>query len=247
MDFVKTSIKDLLEINHKFVSVLHLNGIDYLDCLDNRLTEVCERYRLNTDRIVFQLKAVMRSPALKVLDFHVLTTEDIILYLKHTHITYSRVMLPIIQYHIRQIQEDTVLEYPNLALLNQNFGVFRKDMLKHIHFEENTVFPYMFQLLMAQRIFKHSIYFVMKENSLSNLFQRHSEDDDEMLQLAMLTNDYEVNSYDSIAYRVLMLELQDFSEDLKEHSRIEEKVLLPKMLDIENQLRTKIVELSHLN
>jgi regulator of cell morphogenesis and NO signaling len=87
----------------------------------------------------------------------------------------------------------------------------------------------------------------LKAFSMGDFIMKHHHDDDDMHNIRKLLNNYEVTQDDQLAYKVLMHELKSFESDLKAHSLIEEDMLIPRAIKMEEKLTIKANELKRLN
>lgn len=246
MDLKNIALSDLIEQNYTFAAILHQFGIDFLDHLNKTLSEACKIEQVNIDKISYHIQ-LKSSETGHARDYSRMSLGGLTAYLKNTHHLYAQVMLPIIQHHIDRMACNCHRDYPQLLLLNNIFGIFKKDFLRHITYENNVVFPYINKLEVYTMNFHNNILLDLKENSIENFIMKHTHDDDEMLTIRKLTHNYKVEPEDTLPYKVLMAELRDFEADLKQHSRIEENVLLPKAEKVEKVIFNKIQDLIKTN
>jgi regulator of cell morphogenesis and NO signaling len=82
---------------------------------------------------------------------------------------------------------------------------------------------------------------------MGDFIMKHHQDDDDMFTIRKLLNNYEVSKEDHLAYKVLMHELKSFESDLKAHSLIEEDMLIPRAIKLEEKLTQRAHELIRLN
>ena len=243
----KKYVSELLQENHRYAAVMFQYGIDFFDHLDQTLDEACKIKQVSIDKIYDQLARTEVLFRHIEADFKYHSPGRLCTYLQKSHHNYSQVMLPIIQHHIERIAKQYGKEYPHLHLLRNIFDTFRRDFLVHIRYENTVVFPYIKKLEQHSMLFKHNFLLQVKEFSLDMFILKHAHDDDDMLMIRNLTNQFKAEADDHIAYRILMKELEDFEQDLKLHSLIEEKILIPKAQKFEQALKKKVQEMVRMN
>ena len=62
-----------------------------------------------------------------------------------------------------------------------------------------------------------------------------------------LTKNYSLDNIDNLHLKVIFQELKDFDNELEIHSDIENKILFPRALELENLISDKIRNISFLN
>lgn len=244
---LELNIGELLEKNHAYASVMHWHGIDAFSFLNFTLGEICRLK--NIDENALRLEMLKRED--KQETNHLLlrgySPGRLCNYLISNHHNYAQRLLPVIEHHIQQTQLQLHQAYPQLHLLANIFTTFKEDFLKHIAYENNKVFPYIKKLEDLSIGFNNKFWLVLKDFSMEDFIQKHHHDDDEMHNIRKLLKNYKVDENDSIAYKVLMNELLAFENDLKEHSLIEEEILVPMALRMEQKLFKKANDLVRLN
>lgn len=236
------NIQQLIEENHEYASILHWCGIDAFDYLDATLEEVCRIKNLDSKSVKEQL-----SLGFKQRSINNFSPASLCNHLQHTHHHYAQKMLPVIEHHIKSTAISSNEQYPQLLLLANIFDTFKKDFLTHIEYENNKVFPYIKKLEKYTVSFNNNVLLDLKDFSIDMFILKHHHDDDEMYNIRKLLKNYIYSENDALAYKVLMTELKSFENDLKEHSHIEEEILVPAARKLEEALNRKVVMLINLN
>jgi regulator of cell morphogenesis and NO signaling len=241
------SLHELLEENYSYASVLHWCGIDAFDYLGETLGDVCKIKNVNTRNVEDALQNLNQKNEYTYARLQKMSPSEMCNHLKHTHHHYSQRMLPVIEHHIQQTAIQHHKQYPQLLLLDKIFTTFKEDFLKHIRYENEVVFVYIKKLEKFTINFTHSILLELKDFSMGDFIMKHHHDDDDMHNIRKLLDNYEVSKDDHLAYKVLMHELKNFESDLKAHSLIEEDMLIPRAIKMEEKLQAKVIEKICLN
>jgi regulator of cell morphogenesis and NO signaling len=241
------NISELLEQNHQYASVMHWHGIDAFSYLNYTLDEVCKLKNIDTQNIQLELLKVEIPVGVNFDKLKNYAPSSLCHYLLTHHHHYAQRMLPVIEHHIIQTMLKLGDHYPQLHLLSNIFATFKSDFLKHISYENEKVFPYIKKIERYTISFDNSILVSLKGFSMQEFILKHHHDDDEMKSIRILLKNYQYDTRDALAYKVLMDELKAFENDLKEHSRIEEEILVPKALKMEEKLLNKTNSLLKLN
>jgi regulator of cell morphogenesis and NO signaling len=87
----------------------------------------------------------------------------------------------------------------------------------------------------------------MEKFSLQNCSIEHESHDDEMAGIRKITKDYHLTSDAPLHIKVIYSELINFEKSLQTHARIENEILFPKAMALENQVRILVAEKIKLN
>ncbi len=80
----------------------------------------------------------------------------------------------------------------------------------------------------------------MEQHSLQKYAVEHEEHDDEMRGIRKITNNYHCHNQDPLHIRVVYAELQAFEKELITHARVENEILFPKALILEQEVKRAI-------
>lgn len=244
---IDKSLYELIEENHSYASVLHWCGIDAFDYLEETLGDVCRIKNINKQNVQDALLKLNNKNDYSFARLQRMSPAEMCNYLKETHHHYSQRMLPVIEHHIQHTAFAFHKQYPQLLLLDKIFATFKQDFLGHIRYENEVVFPYIKKLEKFTVSFSNMLWIELKDFSMGDFILKHHHDDDDMHNIRKLLNNYEVYKDDHLAYKVLMHELKSFESDLKAHSLIEEDMLIPRAIRLEEKLTQKAHELIRLN
>ena len=175
---------------------------------------------------------------------------DLILeYLRHTHYVFIKRKLPYISQLIESFEPNDK-RYNDIAKdLKLVFPLFVEDFIHHVYMEEDTLFTYINMLckcaLGKEKLSK--VYHEMEKHSLQKYSVEHEEHDDEMKGIRKITNNYHIAANDPLHIRVVYAELQAFEQELITHARIENEILFPKALMLEQDVKKTIKSTVTLN
>lgn len=238
----KTSIGDLVGQNYVFAAVLHFFGISFFQYEERSLAEVCAKHKISPKQVMQALEnwARMKEPTNEDLFFHPI--EVLVEYLKRKHYYFLRQELPFLSSMISGIQVKGKFE-DLLADMRLMFPLFVDDFIHHVHEEENSLFS---KISLLQEIEKggyslSDALILVESSPIQLLAEEHEVHDDEMEGIRKLTNDYFLPPKAPVSIKVLYHELQHFEQELVIHAKIENELLFPKALELEKEVRRKLL------
>jgi len=182
-------------------------------------------------------------------DFDSFPVEVIVDYIQRTHVYYLEKKLPEIEQSILLLTGQYESQHPILAALRNFFHRYVKDLSEHIHAEETLLLPYINALCEAGHNATSFSRFVLhrRDYSVESFLKDHHDTEDELKDIRQTIRLYEPPETNESLYRILLLQLQVFEQDLCVHAHIEEEVLIPKAQKLEQDLNTQLQTLSPLN
>jgi len=242
-------IAELVDQDNIRAHILFHFGIKFYESSEQTLEQVCQEKGLSVDVIVRELEAsaeTFQQADLPLISYPV----DLIMeYLKHSHYLFVKHKLPYIGRLVNSFKANHV-EYDLVERdLKVLFPLFLDDFIHHIYEEEDTLFKYIRILERASRghFNPSQLYQLMEKNSLQKCAIEHETHDDEMQGIRRITKGYHLTADAPLHVKVIYTELIQFEKELKVHARVENEILFPKAMALENEVKKKFFEKSQLN
>ena len=235
------SIGDLVSEDYVNAYVLNYFGIRFYDYENETLAEVCQKKGLKVESVIKELESPKNGQETE-LPLVTYPLDLIIEYLKYAHAVFIKHKLPYVAGLVKDFKIHPSPHENIVKDLKLVFPLFVEDFIHHIYEEEDTLFSYINLLEQAVkgRISAAKIYFKLEQNALQKFASEHEAHDDEMIGIRKITKDYFVDDTTPLTIKVLYHELQEFESKLQVHARIENEILFPKALALENQIRNKL-------
>lgn len=235
----KKKIFQIIHENYAHASVLYFFGISFYNYSDQTLEQVCREKGLDLATVIRNLETPVANPLAQDIALQQYPVDLIIEYLKHSHFIFIKQKLPYISRLINSL--DNSRDDRTSRDLKFMFPFFMEDFIRHVYEEEDTLFRYI-SILHAALQKKQNIsrvYFAMEKHSINDYALQHTMDDDEMLGIRELTQNYTSCDPSDLHLKVILKELQAFDGELQKHARIENEILFPKALALEQEISMK--------
>lgn len=242
------TINHLVEKNHRFAWVLHRFGVSFYNEQDKTLGQLCQTYRLNLQQILKTFQETSK-PTQSVKNFQAYPIELILKYLRHSHTVFINERLPYMAKLIQDLCPQKIGNSRVVSDLQTLFPLFVDEFIEHIHEEEDSLFQYLWNLHQASRgqYSLNKVFYQIEKNLLQSYALEHHESDDDMRGIREITNDYDLGKKSNLHLQVIFAELQSFETELQQHSQVEELILLPKALKLENLVKKMLQKRTQLN
>ncbi len=237
-------IADLVEQDNVRAYVLYYFGIRFYEYSEKTLEEVCHLRGLKVEHVVRQLESPTHALSEESLPLASYPIDLIIEYLKHAHFLFVKRKLPYISRLVESFRADHQA-YESIAKdLKTLFPLFVEDFVHHIYEEEAKLFRYIKLLDNADHGKNNpsKLFYMMERHSLQRFAVEHEVHDDEMEGIRKITQDYKIDKNTPLHVRVIYSELMALEKSLQVHARIENEILFPKAMMLENKIKTSFQE-----
>jgi len=228
---------DVILANHLLLPVIDRFDIA-LGFGDTTIKEVCRQNNVDTNFFLAIINTFHNEdyfPQKQLLSFSPLL---IINYLKKTHNYYLEYVIPSIEVLLDGFLSGYKGKETDLKIIRRFYREYKQEIFSHINEEERIVFPYVLGLLTGSENPEAGSDDAGKSKySISDFERGHSNIDEKILDLKNIIIKYLDPAYDTKQCHAFLNALFLFEEDLKDHARIEDKILVPKVREIEKALK----------
>jgi regulator of cell morphogenesis and NO signaling len=220
------------------------------------LTQITQRYTIPLPNSLEPdegfVSAILRSfeeNSFAAAEFDRFPIELIVDYVKRTHALYLQKTLPEIEQSILLIHDYYTPSHPLLQKLHSFFQRYYTDLSTHLEEEETKLLPYILLLVKAEKDESAIPEFLLQkgEYSIRKFVDGHHDTEDELTEMRRTISGYTPPPTNESLYRILLLQLESFEQDLRVHARMEEDVLIPKALTLETGLDRKLMRSAKWN
>ncbi|HBF87740.1 MAG TPA: hemerythrin domain-containing protein [Bacteroidales bacterium] len=229
---------DMIHLNYMLLSVINRLEMK-LGFGDATIEDLCRKHNVNTHfflEIVNTFHDKNYFPQKRMQTFSVL---DIIDYLRKTHKFYLNQKLPIIEKMINELIDENQAQKKSLTLLVSFFTEYKQELINHIEREEKKVYPYILEIYNAleAKSKNQELFNKMNAYSIEKYEGEHDNVEEKLFDLKNIIIKYLPPLVDSNICNRILSELFKLEKDLNDHSRIEDKVLVPKVSQMEESFR----------
>jgi regulator of cell morphogenesis and NO signaling len=237
------TIGEIVARNYSKAIVFKTLGIDFSCGGKQTLAGACKRHGLTKEEVLQQLNDENVSAAGPDMDFKnwdIGFMCDYMIQLHHLHIKNNT---PFIKELSQKICNTYAERHKEIVQVAEIFEHNSNLLMLNIAKEEKNVFPYIIALNDA-----HKNKTAIKETSISSISAYMMETEHEKViknfsMLRTVTNDYLLPPYVPHSYGILYKMLQEYEDDVHLHLHLENNILFPKAISMENEMiRKKNIE-----
>ncbi|MBL0310826.1 MAG: hemerythrin domain-containing protein [Bacteroidetes bacterium] len=156
-------------------------------------------------------------------------------YIQRTHQFYLSKKLPEIEQSIHLLLENYSGGHPLLTVLTQFYQSYKHDLVEHIALEEKQLIPYIQYLCQTDKPVSdiYTFYKKTQSYSLQHFLESHHDMEQDLTQVRGTMLKCRPPVTNQTPYRILLSQLETFEKDLAVHSMVEDRILLPRALGLE--------------
>lgn len=230
-------IGDIVAQDFRAAAIFKKNGIDFCCKGGRTIDEACENKNLNTQQIYSDIEALSSNEGGSI-DFNSWLLDLLVDYVEKTHHRYVEEKTPILQAFLDKLCKVHGAGHPKLFEVKALFDGSAHDLSAHMKKEELILFPFIKQMVKT-KIAGEALAtpaFGTVENPVNMMKHEHTAEGERLRSIAALTNEYTPPADGCNTFRVTYAMLEDFENDLHMHIHLENNILFPKAIDLEQEL-----------
>lgn len=236
--YAHMKLADAIHLNYLLLPIIGRFGIE-LGFGNKTIKEVCEEKEINLSFFLEIVNSYHNKDyfASEELQNYPLTL--VVEYLINTHNYYIDVKIPELEEMLNSFLENSSIENKsNNKLITNFFEEYKNELINHLKQEETSLFPYTFELDEANKtkIVPPSTIEKISEKLVEKEHDDHNDLEEKLFDLKNLIIKFLPPVKRKDILEKLLIELFRLEEDLEDHSRIEEQVLIPRIIQIEKKI-----------
>jgi len=205
---------------------------------EKSVEEVCMAHKVNTDFFLEIANAYLDDAYIPKEGLSLFSLSTVVDYLRGTHSYYVEIALPMVEEKIFRLLSQSSLSEKELGLVTVFFNDYKQEFMSHLSEEEQHILPYILELEKQSAQEKSDPAFLRKLQSYSimEFEQEHDRLETSLEHLSRLIIKYLPPFDDFQLCHQVLHDLSDLVKDLTDHANMEDKVLIPRVAELEEQL-----------
>jgi len=226
---LKKPVGDIVAEDYRTAQVLRSYGLDFCCGGGKTLEKACSSKKIEIDEVISELESLKEVDGSEH-NYNEWSLDFLADYIVNNHHAFVRKMLPELAFYAEKVSRVHGDRDPELNEIRELVYVLQKEMMAHLQKEEDDLFPQIKELV------RESKTGFVKEAIVEALEDEHDNAGEIMAQIEALTNGFNPPSNACSSYRVLFQNLEGFQKDLHKHVHLENNILFPKALRMEQKL-----------
>ena len=231
-----TTLKEIVTQDFRAAAIFEKYALDF--CCNGGITieQACAARRLDAAPIIAALGSLGRSPLPPDDRFTRLALDDLIEHIVTVHHSYVRDAIPTLLAHTAKVARVHGERHPEVVTIAERFAAVAGELQHHMMKEERILFPYVTALARARREGRQMPPppFGNAANPIRMMEAEHGAAGDALATIRSLSDTYTTPADACTTYQVTYQELRQFEEDLHTHVHLENNILFPGAIALEN-------------
>lgn len=218
-----TVLSDMIDINYSLLQVVSRIGLD-LKYSGLKISEACTRSGIDPNTFLLICKVYSSNEYVpSKTDIAHGNISDIIRYLRGSHLYYTGAALSYLEVSFDRLIDPC--ERRRREVIRKFCTDYKEELVKHFAYEEEVVFPYVESILEGSRAGDYSI---------AQFEEHHGNVEEKLEDMKNIVMKYLPAECDNSGKISVLLSIYHLQDDLRRHTYVENEILVPMVLNLEN-------------
>lgn len=240
--FSQQTIGEIVREDIRAAKVLKRYGIDFCCGGKKTLEAACAENNVNADAVQEELFDLMsRNNIFPEINPNKWKINFLCDYIENLHHTYVKQNIPMLNELSEKVARVHGNHAPELIKIKELWADLVRELTPHMQKEELVLFPYIKKMVALQEGKSGSInaHFGTVRNPITLMEKEHEAAGELIEEIYLLSNSFTLPDWACNSYRLLYTSLAEFREDLHRHIHLENNILFPKAIALEEKLSAK--------
>ncbi len=235
------TIGEMVAKDYRKAEVFKKFGFDFCCGGNKTLDMACSEKGININEVNNALEILDDKQQQSSQDFSSLELDQLIDHIINNHHKYINEALPLLDEFSAKVARVHGDVHPEVIEISDHYQAIANELRMHMNKEEAILFPYIGQIAVAKRNNEtlSPPPFGTVRNPINMMEMEHISAGNSMAAINELSNDYTPPTDACNTYRVLFGKLKEFEDDLHQHINLENNILFPKAIKLEEELTSK--------
>ncbi|MBT3300728.1 MAG: iron-sulfur cluster repair di-iron protein [Candidatus Marinimicrobia bacterium] len=224
------TVGEIVSDDIRTATVFKKHGLDFCCGGGEKLETACQKKGADLEAIVADLELVL-SDEKSSDDFQAMPLNKLVDHIFNTHHQFIYENGPVTAEFINKVARVHGERHPETVEVAKLFNDLMQDLHQHMMKEERILFPYIKQ--MVQDSFSNGAFV---NGPISVMMAEHDTAGEILKKMNALTSGYEPPVDGCNTYRAAYANIQALEDDIHLHIHLENNILFPKALELEEQL-----------
>ncbi|KAA5539970.1 iron-sulfur cluster repair di-iron protein [Adhaeribacter rhizoryzae] len=232
------TIGELVAKDYRKAEIFKKYGLDFCCGGKKSVARACQEKGISLAQVEQELNALTETPVARSQNFGAWDLSFLADYIENTHHTYVRESLPALTEYTTKIARVHGEKHPELIAIAQHFTAIAAELNAHMPKEERVLFPYIRRLNEADKAGVSVVTpgFGSIQNPINMMEMEHEAAGNSLEAIRELSDNYTVPVDGCTTYRLAFAKLQEFESDLHQHIHLENNILFPKAIALEQKV-----------
>ncbi len=234
-----TLVADIVKENFKTAPLFESLNIDFCCGGNIPLGEAGKAASLDLNDLISKLELIMQEEDFDARFIQSLELDQLADYIEKRHHSYVREKVPFLKAKLEKLSRVHGDRHPELFEVEKIFCETSQEISMHLMKEELILFPQIRKLVKAKNGEDVSFSKVQQgvEAPIKTMLEEHDDEGERFKTISKLTDGYKTPEDGCNTYHVTLQTLKEFEEDLHRHIHLENNILFPEAIKLENKYK----------
>ncbi len=223
------TVGEIVAEDYRASQVFRSKGLDFCCGGGKSLEDACSSKNIDIEQVVEELSLLQHTISAEP-NYNEWGLDFLVDYIEQNHHRFVRKMLPEIYFYAEKVAGRHGVNHPELLEIVSVVRELGAELDDHLTKEETGVFPAIKELVRNHEKIQ------IGQNTMETLEDEHETAGELMARIEKLTNGFTPPEGACASYQILFKNLEAFSADLHKHVHLENNILFPKALALENRI-----------
>ena len=233
-----TEVGEVVKLNFNTAPLFHANNIDYCCGGSKTISEACNEVGIEPKQLIVQLEKIAETIDPDTEYINNLTLDELCDHIVKRHHSYVKGNIPFLKESLEKICDVHGANHPELFEIRKLFNESAGELTMHMQKEELMLFPSIQRMERAKN--NGSLIsrpaFGSVANPIGIMISEHETVGEWFDNIAEISKNYNIPEDACTTYKATLNQLKDFEDDLHRHIHLENNILFPKAIKLENEL-----------
>jgi regulator of cell morphogenesis and NO signaling len=234
-----STVAEVVTNNIKSADVFKKHGIDFCCGGGITLKKACEKYNVSFNEIEKELTNSI-NPTSKIINYDNWKLDFLTDHIVNIHHAYVQESTAVLLQYAAKVAKVHGNHFTEVLEINSLFIEVAKELAAHMKKEELILFPFIKKLAIANNEGKKlkKPHFGTVNNPIKMMEDEHENAGDIFKKIKKLSNNYTPPLEACNTFKALYAKLEEFEQDLHLHVHLENNILFPKAIALEQKIMT---------
>lgn len=232
------TIGQIVTDDYRTAQVFRSFKLDFCCGGNKTVEEACKHKDIDPEKVYQSIRELDHNGSAEQHNYSNWSLDFLIDYIINNHHKFSREKLPEIGQYAKKVASVHGDRHPELQEIYYEFTKLHGEIINHLDKEEELLFPYVKRLVEAKEKDEQpeAPDFGKAANPISMMEHEHEQSGAAMKKIREISNDFTPPKDACTTYRLLFENLEAFEKDLHKHVHLENNILFPKAIELEQSL-----------
>ncbi|QTE23184.1 iron-sulfur cluster repair di-iron protein [Polaribacter cellanae] len=232
----ENTVAEVVTNNIRTADVFKKHGIDFCCGGGISIKKACEKHNISYTDLEKEL-ATINNPVSNAYNYDSWKLDFLIDHIENIHHSYVQESTQIILQYAAKVAKVHGHHYTEVVEINSLFNTVAKELASHMKKEELILFPFIKKLVKAdsEREKVTIPHFGTVNNPIKMMEEEHENAGDILKEIKQLSNNYTPPKGACNTFKALYAKLEEFENDLHQHIHLENNILFPKAIVLEQK------------